>query len=285
MFGSTILDLAIGLIFTFLIISLVTSTATEALASVLGWRANTLLQGIKNLLNDQKFEGLARSIYNHGLTNPQANGAATKETELIAKPSYIDAKQFATALTELAGISSGVTGSSGDIVKALLTKIDATITDPQLNKTLKGIVDRAGGDINKINSDISDWFNQSMDRVAGVYKRWTQVWTLVIALILAIALNLDTVRIAQALWDQPMVIKGLAPPAAGESAVDALKQLQDLGLPFGWDKEAVKYVTNGPNGLFAIAGWVITALATLFGAPFWFDTLQRFVQLRGAGSK
>jgi hypothetical protein len=52
MFGSTVLDLAIGLIFTFLIISLITSTATEAISSASGWRANTLLQGIKDLLND-----------------------------------------------------------------------------------------------------------------------------------------------------------------------------------------------------------------------------------------
>jgi hypothetical protein len=55
MFGSTVLDLAIGLIFTFLIISLITSTATEAISSASGWRANTLLQGIKDLLNDQNF--------------------------------------------------------------------------------------------------------------------------------------------------------------------------------------------------------------------------------------
>ncbi len=284
MFGSTILDLAIGLIFTFLIISLVTSTATEALASVLGWRANTLLQGIKDLLNDQNFKGLALSIYNHGLTNPQANGTATEEKDLTAKPSYINEKQFASALTELAGISSSVTGSPSEIVKAMEANIDTNIKDPQLNTTLKGIVDRAGGDINKINTDISQWFNQGMERVAGVYKRWTQYWTLGIALGLAIALNLDTVRIAQALWDQPMLLKSLSPLASGVSAADALQKFQDLGLPFGWDTEAIKYFTHC-HWYFALAGWIITALATLFGAPFWFDTLQKFVQLRGAGDK
>ena len=57
-----------------------------------------------------------------------------------------------------------------------------------------------------------------------------------------------------------------------------------MGLPFGWDKEAVQYM-NGLNWIYAAAGLIITALATLFGAPFWFDTLQRFVQLRGAGAQ
>jgi hypothetical protein len=284
MFGSTVLDLAIGLIFTFLIISLVTSTATEAFASALGWRANTLLQGVKDLLNDPNFTGLALDLYNHGLVNPQANGRAANEKDLTQKPSYIDAKQFATALTELTGISSGLDA------KTLKTAIAAKVGDKQLRDVLNGIVDRADGDINKINTDLAGWFNQSMDRVAGVYKRKTQLWTLIIALILTIALNLDAVRVAQALWDQPAVIKGIGPLtlAPNQSAVDALKQFQDLGLPFGWDKAAWEYININHvnlNWLYALVGWLITAVATIFGAPFWFDALQKFVQLRGAGSK
>jgi hypothetical protein len=30
-------------------------------------------------------------------------------------------------------------------------------------------------------------------------------------------------------------------------------------------------------------GWLITAVATLFGAPFWFDALERVVRLKGSG--
>jgi len=33
----------------------------------------------------------------------------------------------------------------------------------------------------------------------------------------------------------------------------------------------------------AILGWIITALASLFGAPFWFDTLQQVIRLKGSG--
>jgi hypothetical protein len=32
-------------------------------------------------------------------------------------------------------------------------------------------------------------------------------------------------------------------------------------------------------------GWLVTAAAALFGAPFWFDLLQRLVNLRGTGTK
>ena len=33
------------------------------------------------------------------------------------------------------------------------------------------------------------------------------------------------------------------------------------------------------------AGWLVTASSALFGSPFWFDLLQRMVQLRGTGKK
>ncbi len=32
-----------------------------------------------------------------------------------------------------------------------------------------------------------------------------------------------------------------------------------------------------------VFGWLITALASLFGAPFWFDALQQIIRLKGAG--
>ncbi len=279
MFGSTVLELAFGLIFTFLVISLIASSMTEALASALSWRANTLLEGVKDLLNDQQFSGLALSIYNHGLVNARASGAADSEAQLTSKPSYIEPKQFASALIDVTGLSSGGT------VQALQARINTAIKNPQLNTMLNGMVERAGGDVNRIRDDIASWFDNGMDRVAGDYKRRTQFWSFVIGLSLAIALNVDALKVTEALWEQPMIIKGLSPPTAGQTAQQALEQLQNLRLPFGWDKNAMNYFLTGSNWIYAIVGWLISGIATLFGAPFWFDTLQKFVQLRGAGSK
>lgn len=278
MFGSTILDLAIGLIFAFLIVSLVTSAATEMVASALSWRANTLLQGIKDLLNDPQFTGLALALYNHGLVNPRSSGNAASQSQLSAQPSYIDPKQFADALIDLTGVAAGAN------VADMQTKINAAVTDPQIRIVLNGIVARAGTNIDGVRTGIANWFDNAMDRVSGVYKRKTQLWSLGIALVLVILLNVDTIKIAQALWDQPTLVKALPPATTGETVQQALQQLQNLGLPFGWDQPAITYFMTGPNWLFVIFGWLITAVATLFGAPFWFDTLQRFVQLRGTGN-
>jgi hypothetical protein len=279
MFGSVILDVAMGLIFSFLMISLVTSAMTESFASALKWRADTLLQGVKELLNDPNFSGLALQIYNHAAVNARSSGAALSGAELTAKPSYIDAKQFATAFMDVADLMPGTS------VNALQAKLNTTVTDPQLNAWLNGIVARTGGDINRITDEIADWFDTGMDRVAGVYKRKTQLWAFFIGLGLAILLNVDTVKIAQALWTQPGVMKGFVPPPGGETPQQAIDQLQAIGVPFGWNGKALEYFTTGLNWLYVVTGWLLTAIATLFGAPFWFDALQKFVQLRGAGSQ
>jgi hypothetical protein len=282
MFGSTILDVAMGLIFSFLMISLVTSAVTESIASALSWRANTLLQGVKDLLNDPQFSGLALKVYNHAAVNARSNGTALSEAELTAKPSYIDAKQFAAAVMDVAELISD-TSLSTQSLSALQAKVNANVPDAQLNKLLNGMIARAGGNIDRIKEEVAAWFDAGMDRVSGVYKRKVQLWAFFIGLGLAIILNVDTVKIAQALWAQPGIMKGFTPPPGGETPQQAIDQLQAIGVPFGWNEKAVEYFKTAANEPYILAGWLITAIATVFGAPFWFDTLQRFVQLRGTG--
>ena len=65
MLNSTVLEVAAGLIFTFLAISLATSALVEAIASGLKWRSRTLLAGVKALVNDSNFSGLAKGLYQY----------------------------------------------------------------------------------------------------------------------------------------------------------------------------------------------------------------------------
>ena len=43
--------------------------------------------------------------------------------------------------------------------------------------------------------------------------------------------------------------------------------------------------TAGEQSRVPVIGWLVTALAGMLGAPFWFDLLQKLVSLRGAGPK
>ena len=282
MFNSTILDVAVGLIFTFLAVSLVASAVTEAMASGLGWRAKTLLSGVKALLNDAEFKGLAKDIYNHALVNPQGSGNAAAQTDVTDGPSYVDPTHFANALIDLVGVAGGANPG------AMNAAVAANVKDPQLQKLLTGVIDRSQGNLDKIRGELATWFDSSMDRVSGAYKRKTQLVSFIVALLAALFLNVDSIQVAKTLWQQPMVTKAIDSNISvntDRAVANALAQLNTLDLPIGWPGDTfAKFIAN-PSFLWieALVGWLITAFATLFGAPFWFDALQQFVRLKGSG--
>jgi hypothetical protein len=95
-------------------------------------------------------------------------------------------------------------------------------------------------------------------------------------------------------------------PKAVDDYREALERLSGTGIPIGWNeaqlatlgllgKPAVDSVRKHPGLLLSspyhhsaqllmlLAGWLITALAASLGAPFWFDLLGRFINVRNAG--
>lgn len=279
MFNSTVLEVAIGMIFCYCGISLVSSAIFEAIASMLKLRSRTLLSGVQALLNDKEVDGLVVQLYNHAAINPNADGEASSIKSLTHKPSYIDPKQFAHGLLDILHTQS-------DLASAI-----QALPNAQLKKHLNSLYQRAAGDAAQFESHVATWFDSSMDRVAGAYKRQTQLWTVLIALVLAIALNIDSFRLFAVLWAHPTLALALS-SSDMSAATTTLGQIQQLNLlPVGWSTPLFDW----HNGLIAnynlaqvmpmTPGWLVTALSALFGAPFWFDLLQRASNIRGTGPK
>jgi hypothetical protein len=270
MLGSTVLEVAIGLTFCYGTVSLIVSTVQEALAAAFSLRANTLLAGIKSMLNDPRFDGLARAVYAHPLVNPHVDGSAVSERDLPAKPSYIEPAHFAIALVD------SLWKVPGDFLQ-LGGAIDA-IPDPQLRRALQGLYGRAR-DLQHFQDMLAGWFDNAMARMSGIYKRRQLLISLLLSLLLAVLFNIDSIHLFRTLWQEPVLAAHLQemPGKLDAATLNAL-----LALPIGW--------THFPPALSAdfalqVAGWLMTALTALFGAPFWFDLMQRVVRMRGTGDK
>ena len=63
MFGSEILEVAVGIDFLYLLLSLMCSAITEGVARAFAMRSGTLRSGIRNLLGDPHGKGLAKDFY------------------------------------------------------------------------------------------------------------------------------------------------------------------------------------------------------------------------------
>ena len=123
-----------------------------------------------------------------------------------------------------------------------------------------------------------------MERVGGWYKRQVTWFLLAVATVVTLAVNADTIRIAEQLWRDGALRGAVA--AAAEEAI-AAGDLGRLGERAELDTFPIGYADGFPGigGITGrmIVGWLLTIAAISLGAPFWFDLLGRIARLRAAG--
>jgi hypothetical protein len=180
-------------------------------------------------------------------------------------------------------------------VRSQITRIQ----NPRVQRAVLSAVDAAGGDLSVAQANIEHWFDSTMDRVAGWYKQRSQIYVFGIGLALVIVADADTLNIARRLYTDPAARQAAVGMAAAVSATrdtvgtdvarSAAMKLDSLGLPLvGWEQVKIdpswssyqKMSAYGTHARNALIGWLITALAISFGAPFWFDTLGRVMVIR-----
>ena len=201
-------------------------------------------------------------------------------------PAYIPSPHFVNAVLSTGraardGVDAGLSG--WDAIGADLKR--EPIAGTVAGQALLEVYHRASGDAIQFRRDAEAWFDDQMERLSGVYKRWSQwvVWS--IGLSLALALNANTFRMAETLWNdassRQTIVAAAGNATAGESVAKAHADIGSLPLPLGW---------NG-NGYHDFWGWAIAFLGALItfgaislGAPFWFDTLSRLSRVRSTGA-
>jgi hypothetical protein len=105
MFGSSMLDIAIGIIFVFLLLSIFATAINEIILSFLNMRGKILLRGIAALLNDKGAAGLAKDVYTNGQIYGLYEGVFNPLNPSNL-PSYIPARNFALALLDVVSSSA-----------------------------------------------------------------------------------------------------------------------------------------------------------------------------------
>lgn len=298
------LDVAVAFIFLFFILSLVCSSLNETVATLLRWRSKHLKLGIENLLSGkEEITEKGRETASQLLRHPLIQTLAPPKSRLNKKPvpAYIPASAFITALLSLnlappEGDERQPAEGDGPQPKTPTTQAEVetairTIESKPVRDVLLMLFEESGKDVAKFREASEKWFDSSMDRVSGWYRRKTQWWLLLWAFLVALALNADSVQIADRLWKDEAVRSAVvaraeqAEKAGGEVDVD--RTVTDLEIPLGWTLSFGDDPRDVPNdglaGLAKAIGLLITTFALLLGAPFWFDLLGRVARLRAAG--
>ena len=319
--ASPAIDVALGLIFLFFLLSLICSTTNELIAGVLAWRAQFLEEGLRSMLagagDPKDAQPLVDELAAHPLIkgkvatpgDTQAAGLRGLIASLRARfvgrrpfPSYLNNKTF--ALVFLDTVAPPADGSDHDVLARARAYADGLPAAHPVRRVLIAFLAQADESVHRFQRSVETWFDLTMDRVSGWYKRRTQVALLVIATIVTLAFNADALQVGRSLWNddavraavvaqaqqsvrddeaQPDVGKGVSESA--ETLSDQVAQVRSLELPLGWstDPDDPRWFDSVAGAIGKLFGLAATILALNLGAPFWFDLLGRVSRVRTTG--
>lgn len=232
MFDTAIVDTAIGMVFVYLLMSLIASVVQELLSTFMQLRAANLQRGLQSLFSGDSLwgEDLVDMIYNHGLvrglyrdptvdekTTPKVSltdklrvllrgfvgvprAQRRSEAQAILLPAYIPSRTFALAMIDFLNAAKK---SGPEAMKSITDSLAAhhwRYRDNKAGQALFALANDAKGDLDAFQAELENWYNDAMDRVSGWYKRYTQRVLLYLGIILAVAFNVDSLRVARTLW-------------------------------------------------------------------------------------
>ena len=223
MTGSVAIDVALGLCFIFLLYSLLATIIQEMVSRWLGLRARMLLKAVARMLDDQeegKFVGrfleyfydiykdarfyFVNSFENRPISEKFYTHPTIKylgESSWNRKPSYLSDKIFSQTLVDiLRGEDYDGTQNQMDLIKERLAKNVLNFKDKcDTVRQMKIFVAEAKGDVDKFKALIETWYNETMERCSGWFKRQAQFIAFFIGLGLALTFNIDTISIVDIL--------------------------------------------------------------------------------------
>ncbi len=330
---TTIVGFAISMAFLFLMLSAACSAIQEIIANFFRWRSTTLEHGLSGILMSQDFQ---KAIYELPLIQGLFSSGLRKNSPKRS-PSYIPSSTLALSILQVAAD------------KKLDLKTPSLAPDHTLAATEKLLVSllRDCNTVAEQRKRLEEWFDSSMERVSGWYKRKAHAWIWIIGLVLCSLLNADAISLSKRFWNDQTLREAIATEATeyvkstpkseavGDDNEDLQKSVGRLnllrenlpGVPLGWCRADGKLLTalDKPQApansvqatcwpdllhprttavqvaldptdprltdlsewtwwLGKIVGIIATVLAISQGAPFWFDLLQKVVNLRLAGA-
>ena len=315
------LDVAIGLVFIYVLLSFVCSTINESISTAVGLRARLLHKGILNLLSAAPATtdagvDIAKKVYGHPLVqglirpgrkpDPIDPRKKAKPWRKPPYPSYLPSRTFVAALTDLARDAetkikdadskddSEEEEAARARVKAATDGLETTLAalpNKQLSEAMLALYRTTSGEAKEFQHAAEQWFDDSMERVSGWYRRKVQLMLFVIATIVVVLLNADTLTTGRVLWRDDatraaIVVKAEAAANGDQAEID--DAVKGLDVPLGWNLSTGDGPTQIPNDWLAffakIIGLGLTIGAVMLGAPFWFDPLSKVARIRSTGA-
>lgn len=279
MFGSSVLEVAIGLVFIYWLLGLLCSSVNEqVIVPIFNLRARFLEEGIKNMLNDPQGDTLVKPLYE----SPLIQGLSRKRSSgQPRKPPYIPDDTFALALMSLDAFQAYI--DNPDTQNSFIPQA----FDPLINKAKTGLASSSPVDPSIMLESIKKRYNDTMERVTGWYKHRVQLIIFLLGLVIVVSLNIDTISLITSLSNDTAMRSAIVSAAQGaansqnnaKNLATIQQNITQIQPVIGWSA----LPSDLMGWVFKIFGLLATTFAVSLGAPFWFDLLNKITNFRSSG--
>lgn len=279
---SAVLEVGVGLILVYYVLSSISSAVTSKISELTELRAKQFYAGLHGLLDDSnKLESL--------LEHPWVQMATPKQVTMLGKikdkkMDWLSAKIFSKAFLDVLVPGEEGKGTLEDLQEAIIN-----LPEGKTKTHLQTLINKSVTTVDKARSEFEEWFNQAMSNVGSIYGQYARNIVLGISLILTVSLNVDTLEIGNSLWNAPTkravavsvaddLLAAQTSATAEIADIDELvASLETVEIPLFWSSGDIPRTRAAI--FYKIVGLGITWVAASRGSSFWYDVLKR---LRGA---
>lgn len=284
----TLIQIIGSFVLPYLVLSIFAMLIIELIALTFRLRARTLHKCVRRMLADD--DKLTDELYRHPIIESLSPGRS--------RPDYIPSRLFALALVDTIR-RGGEPDNKGDALSLdeAIRRLESGTLRGGLRAILRGAPPWAAEPL------IQNWFLNVMDQASGMYRRQTMFLLLFVALAIVVPTNFDAIRISNYVAERDITEKAVqaiieaeakrptpAPPGAELASQKGVASLHALAFPIGWPGEMSALDFGGGPGGRSLSDWLFlkaaglacSMLAIMLGAPFLFDTLNRYMIVRSA---
>jgi hypothetical protein len=193
-------------------------------------------------------------------------------------------------------ITGGEPGARKELTVEALRESAAKLP-PRMRSVILAALDDTQDDIGAVRKNFENWFDGTMDRVSGWYRRLTQTVLFLIGIFAAATLNVDSITIATRLTSDKALRNAIVStaqhpttPSDNKTYAELSDGLTKIGFPIGYKSGFYPepQMCDFQGGctfrmevfVRTALGWFVMAFAIMLGAPFWFDVLNKFMVVR-----
>jgi len=297
------LDVLIGLAVIMLALSMAVTMMTQFVTTALNSRGRHLRRGLADLLGqlDPRLRGkIATDVATAVLSHPLVSNTFGSLGSVVHRDEFIkllmQLAESTSSLEESARTAllaalqaNGIADPKGTLDRVRTVTLQLEQTSPQIGadvRQARALLQEAHSDLL---AKVNNWFDQTIDRVSMHFTATTRSITFGAALVIAVALQVDTVGLVNRLAADDALRAAFVQQAATfeRPASGGNAEKQDLERQY-MSFLAEKGLLSIPDPHQWMAHWqgvntlgvLITSLLLSLGAPFWYNALGQLIQLR-----